>query len=814
MNWVSTAKRMRESGLSVVPIRKVDSWIDPWQKNYSYKWKKYQTSMMTEAEIEREFKDAWGIGIVTGRVSGIKENHALILIDFDDGIAKYEQWMGQVQQYLPEIIEKFVIESTGKAGRHVYVRVDFGDEPIPGCAKWARVLRDKTEKIAIGVDGGEYVGEVPANPATIETRAEPGLVFCYPTPGYKMLQGKLLEIPTITFDEFSVLEALARSLDEVGGATVPDKHVKVENAPYATGDRPGDVYNRTVEWDELLGDMGATVQFRKGDRLVLCRPGKKKGVSGTTGNGRAGQDLFYCFSSNWHPFEEGKCYSKFKVFTMLRHGDDWNKSTKAAAEQLGLIRTVKKENPLKVESGGGETSTGALALNVEPEGIEWHPSDMGNAEQFALAAAGKLMYCHELKRWVQWTGARWDLSAVGNTSAVTLYRELIAPLKQSDPAWWAKCMAAARMRATIASAADFADMSCTPADFDNDPMILNTQDGIVHLGTGDLIPHDPKYLCSKITACGVTYSESDQAVVSRFIAEICGDDDASIESLQRLLGYSITGHIEQQKFVLAVGRGRNGKGTLTNTLQKLLGEYATSLESDMILSSKLPRSQFDLEQLRGARFVKVEEPDARRMLDREFIKRLVGGDSMRVAAKFGTPYVIWPICKLWLISNHKPRVEFDYAFERRAIVFPFTLNLAEEDVDPALESKLIAAGGALLAWIIGGSVAYHEAESDKLPSTERMRAELASYKEDNDNLKRFLDEMTEVDSNAMAVGYTESTKLVHAFNDWAKVSGTSQMNHQEFVQRMRVKGHETEKVGHNNLKGYKGIVLISDDRSY
>jgi len=111
-------------------------------------------------------------------------------------------------------------------------------------------------------------------------------------------------------------------------------------------------------------------------------------------------------------------------------------------------------------------------------------------------------------------------------------------------------------------------------------------------------------------------------------------------------------------------------------------------------------------------------------------------------------------------------------------------------------------------------VAYHEAEVDKLPTTERMRSELASYKEDNDNLKRFLDEMTEVDSNAMAVGYTESTTLVHAFNDWAKVSGTSQMNHQEFVQRMRVKGHETEKVGHNNLKGYKGIVLISDDRSY
>lgn len=794
MNWVSIAKRMRESGVSVVPIPKM--WIDPDNKDYKYPWKKYQTDPMTPAEVEKEFAKAEGIAIVCGAVSG-----NLVTIDFDSK-PKYERWKSEMLEVFPELFSRLVIEET-PSGFHVYVRcAEF--ETVPGNEKWAYVMRDK------------------AKYCTIETRGEGGIIFCYPTLGYKMAQGKLLEIPTISFNEFEILKALAISLDEVGAMPLQYKHHPVEGVPNVTGTRPGDIYNQTVSWDDLFPAMGATVVHRGGKWVALCRPGKKKGTSGTTGSGRAGQDFFKCFSSNWPPFEGGGLYDKFSVFTILFHGGDFKKAAKAAAEQLGLIRTVK--TPLKVEDGGAspykptpqdlggaknEIMEGNLAKDTNSES-DWHGSDIGNAEQFAEAAKGKLLFCHELKRWVQWTGKRWDLASVGNSQAVSLYLDLIAPLKQSDHSWWAKCMSAARMRATIATAADFSALCCSPADFDTDPMILNTQDGIVHLGTGELIPHDPKYLCSKITACGVSYSEADEAVVARFIAEICGDDEPTIDSLQRLLGYSITGHVEQQKFVLAVGKGRNGKGTLTNTLEHLLGEYAVSLESETILSSKQTRSSFDLEMLRGARFLKIEEPDSRRMLDREFIKKLVGGDSMVVSAKYGHPYTIRPKCKLWLISNHKPRVEFDYAFERRTIVFPFTLNLSEEDVDIHLESKLIGAGGALLTWIINGSVGYHEAANNKLLTTERMRGELASYKEDNDNLQRFLSECTEGDDSGMVVGYTKASDLVHSYNEWAKAGGTPIVNRQELLHRMKLKGYELSKVSHNNVSGYKGLVLLSE----
>jgi hypothetical protein len=54
------------------------------------------------------------------------------------------------------------------------------------------------------------------------------------------------------------------------------------------------------------------------------RPGKEKGWSATTGHcrGEVGGDLLYVFSSNAHPFEAEKAYSKFSAYAILRHGGD------------------------------------------------------------------------------------------------------------------------------------------------------------------------------------------------------------------------------------------------------------------------------------------------------------------------------------------------------------------------------------------------------------------------------------------------------------------------------------------------------------
>jgi len=104
--------------------------------------------------------------------------------------------------------------------------------------------------------------------------------------------------------------------------------------PSGDDDKPGTLFARSATpWSEILTDGSACVREIDG-RGHWRRPGKFGGqISGTTGVCRSddGREFLYVFSSNWHPFEPGRCYDKFQAFALLRHGGDFA----AAASELG-----------------------------------------------------------------------------------------------------------------------------------------------------------------------------------------------------------------------------------------------------------------------------------------------------------------------------------------------------------------------------------------------------------------------------------------------------------------------------------------------
>jgi len=771
MNWVKGAQAYIDAGLSVVPIPKM--WDDPAHKNYKYQWGAYQHYKMDAATVEKEFRKAEGMAIVCGAISG-----NLVVIDFDS-MAAWEQWRAEAEEFTA-IWDKLTIEKS-QQGMHVYVRVALPE--CPRNEKWAEIERDKARYTAI------------------ETRGEGGLIFCAPTPGYEWVQGDWRTIQTISDDEFGLLEALARQQDDYKQKRT-EKFERVEHAPNSEGNRPGDVFNRDVQWDEMFTLMGAKVSHQNSRRIYITRPGKKAGASGSTGNGSKGQDLFYCFSSNWHPFEMRCCYSKFAIWTMLEHGGDYKKSAKAAAERFGLVREVQQSvsirDRLKAVDGGRAEITSEAR---KPDKVEtWEASDAGNAEQFVQYADGKLLYCHQWGRWIAWDGKRWVTDDVSTVSAQSLYLEMIAPLKYSDPKWYEKCRSSARIDSTLKVARSCPQLSCRPEDFDRDPWILNMQSGVALLVTGDIVPHDPKYRCSRITRVGHDCTEEDMAFITQFLQSICTGKEDQYEALQRFVGYSCTGSTKAQKFLLGVGKGRNGKSTLTNLMHYALGDYAGSMDSRLLLSSKSERPLYELETLRGKRFVKCEEPDRRRPMDAEFLKKIISAEPMMVAAKYGHPYEIEPTFKLWLLANHKPRVDFDYAFERRTLVMPFELDMPDSQVDETLPDKLRKAAGAFLLWAIAGACQFAQ---EGLIQTDAMKAELASYREDNDFMQRFLDErvIEEVDA------YIESAALFTAYIEWARRTNSPHLTQGEFTGRMKIKGYGTERVGKQGRKGYRNMRL-------
>jgi hypothetical protein len=105
-------------------------------------------------------------------------------------------------------------------------------------------------------------------------------------------------------------------------------------SPTTIGERPGDVFARSVAWSDILIPHGWRKIGQRGEVGLWCRPGKKRGVSATTG--WRGTDLLYVFSSNAVPFEPQRGYTKFTAYALLNcHGVFRQAATALAA--LGYV---------------------------------------------------------------------------------------------------------------------------------------------------------------------------------------------------------------------------------------------------------------------------------------------------------------------------------------------------------------------------------------------------------------------------------------------------------------------------------------------
>lgn len=124
--------------------------------------------------------------------------------------------------------------------------------------------------------------------------------------------------------DYELLINLAKSFDEMPEPAEATRGA----AAFAPGDqdRPGDDFNRRGTWEDVLGPHGWRAVWQAGEKTYWKRPGKEeRGWSATTGHckGELGGDLLYVFSTNAHPFESQKCYSKFSAFTVLNHAGDF-----------------------------------------------------------------------------------------------------------------------------------------------------------------------------------------------------------------------------------------------------------------------------------------------------------------------------------------------------------------------------------------------------------------------------------------------------------------------------------------------------------
>jgi putative DNA primase/helicase len=437
-------------------------------------------------------------------------------------------------------------------------------------------------------------------------------------------------------------------------------------------------------------------------------------------------------------------------------------------------------------------------------------TDLGNAKRLVKAHGHNLHHCQSTKKWYLWSGKRWvvdDKGRILRLAAQVVQEEIAKEIpaavqearmraeefeKDADEAeeavrkryrqWILASESKCALEAMVGLAKSEKGISVRITDFDQNSDIFNVGNGTIDLKTGYLykarrsdlnlktskVVYDPKATCPKW---------------EQFLKVIFNGNTNLIEYIQRVIGYSLTANTCEQCYFLMYGTGANGKSTLLKTIAKLMGEYAQAAEfSSFIAKQHDAGIRNDLACLCGARMVTASESDQNKRMSEGVLKQLTGEDAIKCRFLYGELFEYFPTFKLFLATNHKPKViGQDYGFWRRVRLIPFTVTIPKEAQNKRLNQELEAELSGILNWALEGLRQWRE---QGLNDPKEVLAATQEYRDEEDALQLFIEEECEVSTRVA----TQSSTLYRAYNRWVKEAGEFVMGTKEFSKRLQEKG--------------------------
>lgn len=319
-------------------------------------------------------------------------------------------------------------------------------------------------------------------------------------------------------------------------------------------------------------------------------------------------------------------------------------------------------------------------------------------------------------------------------------------------------------------------------EFDKEDMLLNTESGYVDLSNGELHDHDIDKKFSHQTLA--EYSDNvDAPLWEKFLNQIFNNDEELIHYVQKAIGYSFTGSVDEQCLFILNGRGRNGKSVFSNVVSDVAGNYAKQMNVQTIVAKKNQSgsANSDIARLEGARIVTSSELNEGDRFDESLVKQLTGGDKILARFLYGSEFEYKPKFKIWMATNHLPIVRgTDDGIWRRIKIIPFNIQIPKEKVDKKLEYKLKAEYTGILNWIVQGAIMWQQ---EGLEDPEAVRQVIENYRAEMDPLDAFLEECCTTGQNYSI----KARDMYNAYHEWAKESEEYKMSLNKFGREMSKK---------------------------
>ena len=445
-------------------------------------------------------------------------------------------------------------------------------------------------------------------------------------------------------------------------------------------------------------------------------------------------------------------------------------------------------------------------------------TDTGNAHRMYDRFGSILKYSYNRKKWLYWTGKKWTIDESGEVKK--LADDICEDLKkeawqiQDEDLQEAALKFAKRTEgsspkeAMIKECQHLYDIPASPDDFDAYTDFLNVQNGVVNLRNGELMPHDSSLMMSKICNSEYDPKHGKPELWLRFLDDITNHDQDLQEYIQRCVGYSLSGNIQEQCAYFLYGMGNNGKSTFLDTIADMLGDYAANTQPDtLMLQGKLGSSgggaNSEVARLKSARFVTSEEPTEGVRLNEGLLKQLTGGSKVTCRFLYGDEFEYTPEFKIWVATNHKPVIRgTDVGIWRRIKLIPFEVNIPKDKVDKRLKYKLRNEFPQILAWAVEGCMKW---QKDGLCEPACVMESTKEYKAEMDLIAGFVEQCLVIDYDSDM--QFMSSELFSIYNAWAKVNNEWEMSSKRFGMEIMKKIPERKKTA----KGiFYGKIRLTD----
>jgi P4 family phage/plasmid primase-like protien len=654
---------------------------------------------------------------------------------------------------------------------------------------------------------------------------------------------------------YELTEAMLAAMPEVPAPAPRRDLSSLLASGSSTSDRPGDDFNARADWRDLLSDWEWVRQT--GGTWYLRRPGKNEGISATLGHSQDGVDRLYVFSDAT-VFEQNRPYDKYGAYVLLQHGGNFREATKAlstagygkplsAPLSVEYPQSVVQATPAVDERPEAMLRDADIDVSPEPEAVKPAPrmTDWTHVGAGRFAVKINKDQFHEIYEekgnracdagWRVYADGAWSedltkrLARAMESVSDMIQRQAESQLVKAEASFahegtdenkkrlklaeknltFARgCASDAGIKAITNRYSVQEGVARSIKEFDTRQELLCLHNGTFNLNTMTLQDHSPADLLTR--RMPLAYDPEAECPLWTQAMEGWIPDTETRDYVQRALGYTLLGTVEEGVFFVPWGETGCGKSQFVETLTALFGDFGSTAEASTFRDKTFTGndSTNNIHDLRGKRFVASSETTRGAALNEELVKRATGEDALTTRALYQNNMTWKPQFVLWMATNFKPNLSSeDSAIWRRVkpIHFPNSFYDSADRIK-GLGSRLVAEELAgMFNWLLEGVRKYRESGLGEPAS---MTEAIQDYRDEQDPVTQFLVEGEAGGKIQIIDGAEcESSKIYNVYANYCIENNLKPITPTRFGRILSDKKFGTRR-GTNGVKMRQGISIV------